>query len=227
MYSASLYVSHVSAPATRIRIHTPTIPLCRCTSLHCHGLAEASAGGRSPVRCLIRIHYITHKEPPSLLGVCYHGLLARRCTPPASAFISNPYPILFPTLILNSTELTYSPSCSLAISPAQRTSRSGSTSARKPTLVHQAEMTPTWALSRLCPNLPISLSWLVLFLCTYAPEGYNPCCRTSMTSGSTSLVGPARSRSLSPTDPRRYAYSHPHSTTLQWQPPNLCAASLL
>ncbi len=63
----------------------PHHPLCRCTSLHCHGLAEASAGGRSPVRCLIRIHYITHKEPPSLLGVCYHGLLARRCTPPASA----------------------------------------------------------------------------------------------------------------------------------------------
>ena len=40
--------------------------------LHCHRLAEASAGGRSPARCLI-----THKEPPSLLGVCYHGLSGR------------------------------------------------------------------------------------------------------------------------------------------------------
>ena len=107
----------------------------------------------------------------------------------------------------------------------RRTSRSGSTSGRKPTLVHQVEMTRIWALSRLSPSLPISLSWLVPPLCTCPPESYNPCCRTSTTSGTTSLVEPARSRSLSPTDPRRYAsLYHRHSTC---QLPDLCAASLL
>ena len=134
---------------------------------------------------------------------------SRRCLPPAASMIHSilnyTLPVLSHSLSPNIAKLTFSPSCSLATSLAQRTSHSGSTSGRKPTLVHQAVMTRTWALSRLGPSLPISLSWLVPNLCIYRPESYNPCCRTSTTSGTTSLVERARSRSLSPTDPRRCA----------------------
>ena len=136
--------------------------------LHCHRLAEASAGGRSAARCLMRIHYAQGTTFP-FGRMLPRSLWARRCPPPAP-FIPNLYPVLSQP---KHYKLTYSPSCSLATSLAQRTSRSGSTFARKPTLVHQAEMTRTWALSRSIPSLPISLSWLVPHLCTYPPEVYN------------------------------------------------------
>jgi len=78
-------------------------------------------------------------------------------------YVITPFPSCLPPLppldpnISKLTRFAFS----LAISPVQRTSRSRSTSARKPTLVHRAGMTRIWALSRSGLNLPISPGWSV------------------------------------------------------------------
>ena len=128
---------------------------------------------------------------------------------------------LSPTLSPVVTKLTYSPSCSLATSLAQRTSRSGSTSGRKLTLVHQAEMTRTWALSRLSLSLPISLSWLVQF-CAHIHQKV----KTPVAEHLRPVVRPRRWNRPDP--------DHCHLPTLDGThtfhcapTANLCAASLL